>query len=81
MTLNVDQEMAALRRLPMRELRARFAELFAETTPAGNRLWLMRRHPRGGRGAGGCRTDCSRCVGRSRPAGRRRPWSPPRRTR
>jgi hypothetical protein len=43
MTLNVDQEMAALRRLPMRELRARFAELFAETTPAGNRLWLMRR--------------------------------------
>jgi Protein of unknown function (DUF2924) len=43
MTLNVDQEMAALRRLTMRELRARFAELFAETTPAGNRLWLMRR--------------------------------------
>jgi Protein of unknown function (DUF2924) len=43
MTLNVDQEMAALRRLSMRELRARFAELFAETTPAGNRLWLMRR--------------------------------------
>jgi hypothetical protein len=43
MTWNVDQEMAALRRLTMRELRARFAELFAETTPAGNRLWLMRR--------------------------------------
>ena len=41
--LNVDQEMAALRRLSMRELRARFAELFAETTPAGNRPWLMRR--------------------------------------
>jgi Protein of unknown function (DUF2924) len=43
MTLNVDQEMTALRRLTMRELRARFAELFGETTPAGNRLWLMRR--------------------------------------
>src|SRR5271166_5364998 len=43
MTLNVDQEMAALRRLTMRELRARFAAVFGETTPAGNRLWLMRR--------------------------------------
>src|SRR5271165_1995862 len=43
MALNVDQEMTALRRLTMRELRARFAELFGETTPAGNRLWLMRR--------------------------------------
>ena len=43
MTLNVDQEMAALRRLSMRELRARFAAVFGETTPASNRLWLMRR--------------------------------------
>src|SRR5271155_3952365 len=43
MTLNVDQEMAALRRLTMRELHAKFAELFGENTPAGNRLWLMRR--------------------------------------
>jgi Protein of unknown function (DUF2924) len=43
MTLNVDQEMAALRRLTMRELRERFAEVFGENTPAGNRLWLMRR--------------------------------------
>jgi Protein of unknown function (DUF2924) len=43
MTLNVDQEMAALRRLSMRELRTKFAELFGENTPAGNRLWLTRR--------------------------------------
>jgi hypothetical protein len=39
MTLDVDKEIAALRRLTMRELRARFAAVFGET-PAGNRLWL-----------------------------------------
>ena len=34
---------AGLQRLTMPELRARFAELFGETTAAKNRTWLLRR--------------------------------------
>src|SRR2546425_3536663 len=34
---------AGLQRLTMPELRARFAELFGETTSAKNRTWLLRR--------------------------------------
>src|SRR6267378_7419064 len=34
---------AGLERLPMAELRARYAELFGETTSVKNRTWLLRR--------------------------------------
>jgi hypothetical protein len=43
MTLNVGKEVAALERMTVGELRTRYAELFAETTQAGNRTWLIRR--------------------------------------
>jgi hypothetical protein len=43
MKLNVSQEAAALQRLTMQELRARFADVFGEATLAGNRTWLVRR--------------------------------------
>ena len=43
MTLNVGKEVAALERLTVGELRERYAKLFAETTQARNRLWLLRR--------------------------------------
>jgi len=43
MTLNVGKEVAALSRMTVRELRERYAELFAETTQARNRTWLIRR--------------------------------------
>ncbi len=41
--LNVTKELAALQQRTMPELRARFAELFGETTRAGNRPWLVKR--------------------------------------
>jgi Protein of unknown function (DUF2924) len=43
MKLNVSKEVAALRRLTMQELRARYADLFGDATPSGNRVWLVRR--------------------------------------
>ena len=43
MTLNVGQEVAALQRMTAGQLRERYAELFAETTQACNRTWLIRR--------------------------------------
>ena len=43
MTLNVGKELAALERMSVGELRARYAELFAETTAARNRKWLIKR--------------------------------------
>ena len=43
MTLNVGKEVAALERLTVGELRERYTKLFAETTQARNRLWLLRR--------------------------------------
>jgi hypothetical protein len=43
MTLNVGKELAALERMSVGELRARYAELFAETTAARNRRWLIKR--------------------------------------
>jgi Protein of unknown function (DUF2924) len=43
MKVNVSQELAILQRLTMRELRGKFADLFGETTLAGNRTWLVRR--------------------------------------
>jgi hypothetical protein len=43
MTLNVGKEIAALQRLTVKELRARYAEVFRENTNAGNRSWLIKR--------------------------------------
>ncbi len=43
MHLNVAKEVAALRKLSMRELRARYAGAFGETTHANNKAWLVKR--------------------------------------
>ncbi len=42
--MNVDHEVAALRRLSIRELRARFSELFGEESrTTNNKVWLIKR--------------------------------------
>jgi hypothetical protein len=42
--MNVDYEVARLRGLSIRELRAKFAEFFGEQTPTtNNRVWLVKR--------------------------------------
>jgi Protein of unknown function (DUF2924) len=41
--LNIVNEVAALQRLSVGQLRQRFAELFGETTKASNRTWLVKR--------------------------------------
>ena len=43
MELNIVNEVAALRRLSVAQLRLRFAELFGEATNASNRTWLTKR--------------------------------------
>ena len=43
MELNIVNEVAALRRLSVAQLRQRFAELFGENTNASNRTWLTKR--------------------------------------
>ena len=43
MQLNILNEVAALQRLTVGQLRQRFAELFGEATPASNRTWLIKR--------------------------------------
>ncbi len=43
MPLNLDCEVAALGRLGVADLRHRFAELFGDTTRAGNKAWLIKR--------------------------------------
>jgi hypothetical protein len=43
MTVNVAREAAALQRLTLSQLRQRYAEVYAETTNAGNRVWLVKR--------------------------------------
>ena len=43
MQLNILNEVAALQRLTVGQLRQRFAELFGEATPASNRTWLVKR--------------------------------------
>jgi hypothetical protein len=43
MTLNVAREAAALQRLTVAQLRQRYAEVYNETTNAGNRAWLIKR--------------------------------------
>ena len=43
MEINIVNEVAALRRLSVAQLRLRFAELFGEATNASNRTWLTKR--------------------------------------
>jgi Protein of unknown function (DUF2924) len=43
MQLNIAKEVAALRRLSTRDLRARYAETFGEPTNANNKVWLVKR--------------------------------------
>ena len=43
MKLNVAKEVGALRQLPLRALRAKYADLFGAATRVGNRVWLVRR--------------------------------------
>jgi hypothetical protein len=41
--MNLDQELAALPRLTVTNLRGRYAQVFGETTRVGNKAWLVRR--------------------------------------
>jgi len=41
--MNVEKELAALRRLSVGELRLRYAELFGETTSSRHKTWLVKR--------------------------------------
>ena len=41
--MNVGKEVAALKRMTVRELRMRYAEVFGEETRAGNKPWLVKR--------------------------------------
>ena len=41
--MNVGKEVAALKRMTVRELRARYAQVFGEETQAGNKPWLVKR--------------------------------------
>src|SRR5262249_34868150 len=43
MALNVSHESAALQRLTTKQLRARYADVYGETTLAANKPWLIRR--------------------------------------
>jgi len=43
MSLNVGKEVASLKRMTVRELRTRYAEVFGEETRAGNKPWLIKR--------------------------------------
>ncbi len=41
--LNIAREVAALKRMTVKELRGRYAEVFGETTRSGNKDWLWKR--------------------------------------
>src|SRR5450755_4279073 len=43
MSVNVAKEVAALERMTVKELRARYAEAFGEQTGAHNKVWLVKR--------------------------------------
>ena len=43
MSMSVPRELAALQRLTVKELRAKYAAVFGEATNANNRGWLLRR--------------------------------------
>jgi hypothetical protein len=41
--MNLDQELAALPRLTVADLRSRYAQVFGEATQVGNKAWLVKR--------------------------------------
>jgi hypothetical protein len=43
MDLNVGKELAALRRMPVRDLQSRYADVFGETTNTHHKDWLVKR--------------------------------------
>jgi len=43
MSINVGKEVAALQRMTVRDLRAKYAETFGEETNANNKAWLLKR--------------------------------------
>ncbi|MFN9282824.1 MAG: DUF2924 domain-containing protein [Planctomyces sp.] len=43
MALNVTHEVAALQRMTVKELRAKFADVCGDETRSGNRAWLIKR--------------------------------------
>lgn len=43
MQINVGREVAAMQRMTMKELRAKYAEVFSEGTNANNKGWLVKR--------------------------------------
>ena len=43
MNLNIQREVAAMQKMGAKELRAQYAEVFGEQTPANNKAWLIRR--------------------------------------
>lgn len=43
MSMNVGKEVAALQRMTVKELRARYAEVFGDETRTGNKAWLVKR--------------------------------------
>jgi hypothetical protein len=43
MQLNIGKEVAALQRMTVRDLRAKYADVFGEETPANNKGWLIKR--------------------------------------
>ena len=86
MKLNVEKEVAALRRMTVNELRDRFAEAFGEPTTARNKPWLVKRiawrlqaQAEGGLSERALRTG-GRVGRRGRSAESSRPGTRPRRT-
>jgi hypothetical protein len=43
MRFNVTKEVAAMKRMTLKDLRARYADAFGEATNANNRVWLIKR--------------------------------------
>ncbi len=47
MEMNVGKEVAAMRRMTVNELRAKYCDVFGEATNARHKEWLVRRNPVG----------------------------------
>ena len=43
MLVNIGKEVAALQRMTLKELQAKYAEIFSEATRVGNKAWLIKR--------------------------------------
>jgi hypothetical protein len=43
MTLNIEKELAVMRRMTVNELQTKFAEVFGEATRGRNKQWLIKR--------------------------------------